>query len=61
MACRLLGEVLIRGLQGKTKNEVLAPSQQALTLSHGLQLIADGLYKSKTSDQIRGSGYVVQS
>jgi len=61
MACRLLGEVLIRALLGKSKEEVLAPPQQALTLSHGLQSIAEGRYKSKTMDRIRGTGYVVQS
>jgi ADP-ribosyl-[dinitrogen reductase] hydrolase len=61
MACRLLGEVLIRALQGRSKDEVLAPSQQALRLSPGLKSIASGGYKSKTRDEIRGSGYVVQS
>ena len=33
LACRLLGEVLIRALQGRSKNKVLALSQQALRLS----------------------------
>ena len=61
MACRLLGEVLIRALLGRSKDEVLAPSQQALTLSPGLKSIAIGGYKTKTKDRIRGSGYVVQS
>lgn len=61
MACRLLGEVLIRALQGKPKNEVLAPSQQDLRLTPGLKSIASGRYKAKTIDQIRGSGYVVES
>ena len=61
MACRLLGEVLIRSLQGRSKEEVLAPSKQVLELSPGLRSIADGEYKNKTIDQIRGSGYVVES
>lgn len=61
MACRLLGEVLIRALQGKSKDEVLAPSQQALRLSPDLKSVAMGEYKKKTRDEIRGSGYVVQS
>lgn len=61
MACRLLGEVLIRALQGKSKQEVLSPSEQILTLSKGLHSIAKGDYRSKTIDQIRGTGYVVQS
>lgn len=61
MACRLLGEMLIRGLQGKSKEEVLAPSQQVLALSAGLQAIAHGGYKTKSIDEIKGSGYVVES
>jgi len=61
MACRLLGEVLIRALQGSSKEEVLAPSQQALRLSTGLKSVAYGEYKTKTRNSIRGSGYVVQS
>lgn len=61
MACRLLGEVLIRALQGKSKEEVLAPSQQVLALSAGLQAIANGDYKAKTMAEIRGTGYVVES
>lgn len=61
MACRLLGEVLIRSLQGKSKEEVLSPSQQILKLSAGLRSIADGGYKTKTIDQIRSTGYVVDS
>ena len=60
-ACRLLGEVLVRALQGKPKEEVLAPSAQTLPMSGALQLIARGDYQSKSEDQIKGSGYVVQS
>lgn len=61
MACRLLGEVLIRALQDRSKGDVLAPSQQALEMSAGLRSIADGEYKTKTIDQIHSSGYVVHS
>lgn len=61
MACRLLGEVLIRALQGKSKDDVLAPSQQVLALSVGLQAIAHGGYKTKSIDEIKGSGFVVES
>ena len=61
IACRLLGEVLIRALQGKSKDEVLAPSQQALHLSSGLKSVAIGGYKAKNMSQIKGSGYVVES
>jgi ADP-ribosyl-[dinitrogen reductase] hydrolase len=61
MSCRLLGEVLIRALEGKSKEEVLSPSEQVLTLSEGLYSIAKGEYKVKKIDQIRGTGYVVDS
>lgn len=61
MACRLLGEVLIRALQGSSKDEVLAPSQQMLSLSPGLKSIAVGDYKNKKLAQVHGTGYVVQS
>lgn len=60
-ACRLLAEVLVRALQGKSKDEVLAPSQQTGLTSSALQSIAKGDYKTKAEDQIKGSGYVVQS
>lgn len=61
MACRLLGEVLIRALQGQSKGEVMAPSEQGLSLSTGLKSLADGRYKTKSMTEIRGSGYVVES
>jgi ADP-ribosyl-[dinitrogen reductase] hydrolase len=60
-ACRLLAEVLVRALQGKSKNEVLAPSRQTGPMSGALQSIAQVDYKTKAEDQIKGSGYVVQS
>lgn len=60
-ACRLLAETLIRALQGMTKEEVLAPSQQTLPMSNVLMLIAAGEYKTKSAAQIKGSGYVVAS
>ena len=60
-ACRLLAEVLVRALQGRTKGEVLAPSTQTLPLSGALQSVAQGDYKTKAENQIKGSGYVVKS
>ena len=60
-ACRLLAEVLVRALQGQTKDEVLAPSLQTLPMSKALQSIGQGQYKTKSSEQIEGSGYVVES
>ena len=61
MACRLLGEVLIRALQGKSKEEVMTPSKQSLPMSSGLKSIAERHFKSKLVDEIVGSGYVVES
>ena len=61
VACRLLAEVLVRALQGKSKDEVLAPSTQTLPMSGALESIARGDYQAKAEDQIKGSGYVVQS
>lgn len=60
-ACRLLAQALIRALQGMTKDEVLAPLQEAMPMSNALMLIAAGDYKTKPESQIKGSGYVVES
>ena len=61
VACRLLAEVLVRALQGRPKDEMLAPSLQTLLMSSALQSVARGDYKAKAENQIKGSGYVVQS
>ena len=60
-ACRLLAEVLVRLLQGNSKDDVLAPSKQTGPMSSALQSVARGDYKAKAENQIKGSGYVVQS
>ena len=60
-ACRLLAEVLVRALQSNSKDEVLAPSKQTSPMSSALQSVAQGHYKAKAENQIKGSGYVVQS
>ncbi|ABM40099.1 ADP-ribosylglycohydrolase family protein [Polaromonas naphthalenivorans] len=60
-ACRLLAEVMVRALQGNSKDDLLAPLRQTLPMSSALQSIARGDYQTKSEDQIRGSGYVVQS
>lgn len=61
VACRLLAEALIRALEGRAKDGVLAPLQPTLPMSTALRAIADGHYKSKSEQQISGSGYVVKS
>ena len=60
-ACHLLAQALIRALQGRAKEDVLAPSLQTILMSDSLMLIDAGQYKTKAQAQIRGSGYVVQS
>jgi len=63
-ASRLFGEILVRALQGGlTKEQVLvskSPMADQL-LSPRLQSIAAGDYFTCDRDQIRGSGYVVDS
>jgi ADP-ribosyl-[dinitrogen reductase] hydrolase len=61
MACQLMAETLLRALQGKPKDEVLAPSQLHLVWTPGMLAVAQGEYLSKTTAQIFGTGYVVQS
>ena len=60
-ASRLFGELLVRALQGKTKDEVLAPHALAGKLPTKLEAIGQGRYRSKSRDSIRGTGYVVDS
>jgi ADP-ribosyl-[dinitrogen reductase] hydrolase len=60
-ACRLFSELLLRALAGQNKAEILAGDLNLTSASAGLQAIAQGRYKIKSSQQIRGSGYVVES
>ncbi|HFC12148.1 MAG TPA: ADP-ribosylglycohydrolase family protein [Anaerolineae bacterium] len=58
-ACRLLGAILHTALNGGSKTAILTTTT-ALTAPK-IAAIAAGEYKQKTRDQIRGSGYVVES
>ena len=60
-ASRLFGEILVRALQGQTKEEVLAPHALAGKLPTKLEAIGQGCYRGKGRDAIRGTGYVVDS
>ena len=60
-ASRLFGEILVRALQGQTKEEVLAPHALAGKLPPKLEAIGQGRYRLKSRDAIRGTGYVVDS
>ncbi len=60
-ACRYFGLVLVRALNGANKDEIIANCDADLVVSNAIREIASGSYRQKTSDDIRGSGYVVQS
>jgi ADP-ribosyl-[dinitrogen reductase] hydrolase len=60
-ASRLFGEVLVRALQGQSKEQVLAPHQLAGQLPIKLEAIGQGRYQRKDRDAIQGTGYVVDS
>ena len=60
-ASRLFGEILVRALQGNSKERVLAPHVLAGKLPTKLEAIGQGRYRSKSRDAIRGTGYVVDS
>ena len=60
-ASRLFGEILVRALQGKSKDEILAPPELAGKLPTKIDAIGQGRYRRKERDAIRGTGYVVDS
>ena len=59
-ACRYLGLILSRGLQGASKDEMLADCYDVVA-APAIRALAAGNYRQKSVDEIRGSGYVVQS
>lgn len=66
-ACRLFASILCRALAGKSKDEVLSSPFPELTYPGGSPLpptvaaLAQGAWRKKSEDEIRGSGYVVES
>ena len=59
-ACRILAELLLRALTGMSKGENLdAVPLECCTAA--LQEVADLAFLAKGSDEIRGTGYVVES
>ena len=60
-ACRLLALILMRALGGANKEDVLAGCDPGLLTTDAIQQIGNGSYRDKKGEQIRGSGYVVQS
>jgi ADP-ribosyl-[dinitrogen reductase] hydrolase len=61
-ATRLFAAIIFQALAGATKEDVLLGHGVGhLTTSPRLVAIANGAYRSKPSNEIRGSGYVVSS
>ncbi len=64
-ACRLLGSMLFKALDGQSKDEILfgshLPKSEARLFSAKIQAIANGQYRSKSIQKISGNGYVVNS
>ena len=59
-ACRLLAEILLRALDGADPETALV-GIDGPRASDALATLAQGAYRTKTAEQIRGSGYVVES
>jgi ADP-ribosylglycohydrolase len=67
-ACRYFGGLIVGGLQGRTKSELLAPGfppagvdWSAAPLAPEIARTAAGSYKGKEERDIRASGYVVHT
>ncbi|MGJ8638008.1 MAG: ADP-ribosylglycohydrolase family protein [Opitutaceae bacterium] len=64
-ACRLFGSMLHKAIRGCSKEAILLdahfPEDTSADLPDAIQSIAEGSYRAKQSEEIRGSGYVVQS
>jgi len=60
-ACMLFADVLVQALAGKEKDEILFASSLDEIKSPEILDIAAGGYRDKQTEQIRSSGYVVDS
>lgn len=60
-ACRLFGTMLWKAINGADKEAILFADHALGPLAPKIQAIADGNYRGKSVDAIRGSGYVVDS
>lgn len=59
-ACRLFGVMLALALRGEPKTTILSGGSD-LELASAIRTIAEGSYAHKTHQEVKGSGYVVQS
>ncbi|AET95571.1 ADP-ribosylglycohydrolase (plasmid) [Burkholderia sp. SFA1] len=60
-ATRLFGAMLVRALEGRSKHEILNGHDLSESASARVKALAAGSYLSKDEDDIRGSGYVIDS
>jgi ADP-ribosyl-[dinitrogen reductase] hydrolase len=60
-ASRLFGDMLFRALSGASKTEILFGNDPGIVVSPSIQAIANGAYRNKPINDIRGTGYVVES
>jgi ADP-ribosyl-[dinitrogen reductase] hydrolase len=60
-ASRLLGAMMFMALSGAPKEDILLKHGVTDSESEGIAAIASGNYQMKKINQIRGSGYVVES
>jgi ADP-ribosyl-[dinitrogen reductase] hydrolase len=58
-ACRLLAAMIHAALSGRSKDEVLLSSKPGCYQSPKVQAIAAGVYRNKTIEHIKGTGYVI--
>ena len=60
-ACRLYGGMLVKALEGRSKDEILFGFDPSLFNSPKISAIARGEYIQKKIGQISGNGYVINS
>lgn len=60
-ACKYFGLVLWRALHGDSKEVILTDCDATVVSCESIRAIAHGAYKSKSVEEVTGSGYVVES
>jgi ADP-ribosyl-[dinitrogen reductase] hydrolase len=60
-ACRFLAEVLCRALSGMPRDEALIDYDVGSFGTDKVKALASGVWKHKTREQIRGTGYVIDT
>jgi ADP-ribosyl-[dinitrogen reductase] hydrolase len=62
LSCQLLADIICRALAGKDKETTLFSSNDRnSSYPESLHNLATGAYRDKSLEQIRGSGYVIES